>query len=203
MNKTKVSFYVFGDSHARFNMTNFSKDHYNFSVNSITMFRAGRDNELLGFSKDMISFDNTFIFFYGEIDARAHVHRQIMAGRVLEDIVEELTSNFMRTIKNNITSYKKIIIGSITPSLRRSDYEDTWGPITHEWPMIGTDIERVLYTKLLNASLKKKSNDLGFIFLDVFNDYSREDGTLQFEKSDGICHIKDNSLLLEKLDSLL
>jgi len=69
--------------------------------------------------------------------------------------------------------------------------------------MIGTDIERVLYTKLLNASLKKKSNDLGFIFLDVFNDYSREDGTLQFEKSDGICHIKDNSLLLEKLDSLL
>ena len=69
--------------------------------------------------------------------------------------------------------------------------------------MIGTDEERVLYTQLMNRSLKEKCIEEGFTFFNYYDDYARLDGTLKFELSDGICHIKDNSMLLEKLEKIL
>ena len=193
--------FVFGDSHANMNLRGFECN--NLYQNSITMHRIGRDGIIPNFNKSFNNSENTFIFFYGEVDCRCHIARQIALGRELPEIVEELTSKYFQTIKNNIKCYKKIIIGSIVPSLRRRDWEDDNGPITHEFPMIGTDEERVIYTKLMNKSLLEKCKEHNFIFLEFYSHYSRQDGTLNFELSDGVCHIKENKFIIDSLKLIL
>jgi hypothetical protein len=198
--------YIFGDSHANMNMNGvsvFDVPHHNMYQNSITMYRIGRDNVIPGFNTSINNNQNIFLFFYGEVDCRCHIARQIALGRELNEIVDELTTKYFQTIKNNITSYKSIIIGSVVPSLRRRDWEDDNGPITHEFPMIGTDEERVIYTKLVNKMMLEKCKEYGFIFFDFFDYYTREDGTLKFELSDGVCHIRDNVYIINSLKLLL
>ena len=192
---------VFGDSHGFKCMS--GVDCHNFSQNSITMHRIGRDKIIPGFNPNFNHVDNTFVFYYGEVDCRCHVFKQLALGRNLDDIIEELTTNFIETIKLNITAYKQIIIGSIVPPIKLEEYLLKNEPVTHEFPFLGTDQERVLYTQLMNKSLKDKCSKNEFTFLDLYNDYARTDGTLVYELSDGVCHIGDNSMILEKLRQVL
>lgn len=166
------------------------------------MHRVGRDNTIPGFHPSFNGSDNTFIFFYGEVDCRCHVARQLALDRKLDDIIEELTEKYINTIENNVRTYKKIIIGSVVPPLRRREWEDIHGPITHEFPFVGTDEERSLYTRKVNKLLREKIekiSDPRIVFFDFYDHYAREDGTLKYELSDGICHIKENGYVLEKL----
>lgn len=196
--------FIFGDSHANMIMKGFECGDifHNLYQNSVTMHRIGRDGIIPNFNNSFNG-ENTFIFFYGEVDCRCHIHKQIALGRELNEIIEELTSKYFQTIKNNIKCYKKIIIGSIVPSIRKYEYENVHGPVTHEFPFMGTDEERVLYTKLMNKSLFKKCKEYNFIFLDFYNYYSRPDGTLKYELSDGICHISENKYIIDSLKLLI
>lgn len=194
--------YVFGDSHARFNMNRFTIPHTNLCENSITMFRIGRDQHIINFSNTYNNSDNIFILFYGEVDCRCHIGKQILLGRELNEIVENLVSQYFNTIKNNITLYKQIIIGSITPPMCREKYESVYGPITHEFPFIGTDDERILYTQLMNNKIREYCNNYKYIFLDTYNYYS-DNGLLHFDKSDAICHIIDNKYIHDKIISYI
>jgi hypothetical protein len=195
--------YIFGDSHANFSMNGFDLPHVNLHQNSVTMHRIGRDNIIINFNSMYNIPYNTFILFYGEVDCRCHVGKQILLGRTLEDIVEELVGNYFRTIKNNMHTYNKIIISSITPPVSKLKYESIHGPIRHEFPFIGSDEERVLYTKTVNAKLKQYCEKYGYIFFDTYDYYSDNNGLLIFEKSDTNSHIKENTHILEKIRELL
>jgi hypothetical protein len=184
--------YIYGDSHGMFNMKNFDLPHTNISQPSITMYRIGRDNKIINFDTSHLGENNTYIFFYGEVDCRCHIGKQISLGCRLEDIIKELVSKYFKTIGNNIRVYRKIIICSITPPSSKNKYESIHGPITHEFPFIGTDEERVLYTK-----------EYGYIFLDIYEDYSDSNGLLIFKKSDTNVHINDNKLICEKVKLLI
>lgn len=195
--------FIFGDSHAQFNMKDFKVPHYNLCQYSITMHRVGRDNIIPNFYPIMDQNTSIFMFFYGEVDARCHIYKQIqLATRGLEEIVTELVEKYIQTIKNNIKN-GKVVVGSVTPSIRRREYEDVHGPVQHEFPFMGTDEERVLYTKMLNELLEKKCLENGFKFLNTFNYYARPDGTMKYELSDGICHIKQNGYILEMAEKLI
>lgn len=43
--------YLFGDSHASYSFKNLPLDHIDKHHASITMFRVGRDNEIINFNK--------------------------------------------------------------------------------------------------------------------------------------------------------
>lgn len=198
-----MSLYVFGDSHASFNMKNAPIEHINCYQNSITMHRIGRNEGIVNFNPNCNSADNVFLFFYGEVDCRCHIKRQIDLGRKLEDVVEELVSSYFKTISKNIVLYKKIIIGSITPPLCKEKYERQHGPITHDFPMVGTDAERSQFTILMNAKISEYCKKFGYDFLDVYDHYVDRDGLLIYEKSDTNCHITDNTYIHEQLKLLL
>lgn len=134
--------YIFGDSHANANMYDFDLPHTYLHQVAITMHRIGRDNNIINFDESYNREGNTFILFYGEIDCRCHIHKQLQQGRKLEDIVEELVSNYFKTISNNITKYKQIIIGSVTPPVCKLFHESKFGVITHEFPILGSNEER-------------------------------------------------------------
>lgn len=195
--------FVFGDSHAEFNMKGFPLQHHNLRQYSITMHRIGRDNQIINFINFFNNPQSTFLLFYGEVDCRCHIGKQIALGRKLDEIVEELVSNYFRTIKNNITKYKKIIIGSVTPPSRKDKYESIHGPITHAFPFVGTDEERALYTRLVNEKLKEYCEKYKYTFLDLSSYYTDTDGMMIFEKSDTNVHIRDNKYIHDKVIELM
>ena len=195
--------HIYGDSHARFNFKNLKIPNMNHNVNSITMFRIGRDNIIIGFDKNTIQKKDIIILSYGEIDCRCHIQKQINLGKNEDDIINELVHSYIRTIKHNTTNLDiKIIIIGVIPPTKQTDYEKIHGPILHEFPFVGTDDERVRYTKKVNTLLGELSDTYNFIYCNPYSFYTRPDGTLKHELSDTVVHIGDTSIFLEQFMDL-
>ena len=195
--------YIFGDSHALFSFKNLSICHENRQQHSVTMFRIGRDNHIINFNINLNNADNSFILCYGEVDCRCHVGKQIKLGRQEDDILRELVNSYFQTIKNNIKIYKNIYIIGVIPTVSQNEHEKIHGPITHEFPFVGTDAERIRYTHKINILLEDYALKNNFIYFNPYKYYTREDGILKRELSDNNCHLKDNSFFLEKFIQIL
>lgn len=190
--------YIFGDSHAFYSFKKLILPHIDLHLSSTTMFRVGRDNTIINFNKENIKKDDIIVLVYGEIDCRCHIQRQINLGRNEDEIIHELVSNYFNTIKNNTKELIiKIIIVGVIPPTKQSDYETLHGPITHEFPFVGTDEDRVRYTNKVNKKLEEMSVDNNYIYFNPYSYYTRQDGTLKFELSDNTVHLGDNSYFLE------
>jgi hypothetical protein len=195
--------HIYGDSHSKLNFRNLKLPNINHSVNSITMFRIGRDNIIIGFDKNTIQKKDIIIICYGEIDCRCHIQKQINLGKNEDDIINELVNSYIRTIKNNTNDLDiKIIIVGVIPPTKQTDYEKNYGPILHEFPFVGTDDERVRYTQKVNTLLEELSTMNNFIYFNPYSFYTRSDGTLKHELSDTIVHIQDTSVFLEQFMDL-
>ena len=195
--------FIFGDSHADFNFRNLDIPHHNLREYSRTMHRIGRDNIIINFNEKFNNKENIFIILYGEVDIRCHVKRQIDLGFDEFEVIDKLVENYFNTIKNNIKEYKKIIICSVTPPVNAKDHEKMFGIITHEFPILGTDEQRVLWTKYINTKLEEYCNKNNFSFLDVYEHYSTKEGLLNWELSDYNAHIQKNDFILTELKKLL
>ena len=192
--------FILGDSHARYNFANLSIPNLNLSENSITMHRIGRDNTIINFNSDYNSPDNIFILCYGEVDCRCHIARQIELGRNKYEICKSLVENYFNTIKNNIISYKSIIIVSVTPPTSKKLLTL---PDDFPFPLLGDDEERVDNTKIINSLLEEYCKIYGYTFLNIYNFYADYDGTLCFKYSDTVVHIQDNKYILETLSEII
>jgi hypothetical protein len=195
--------HVFGDSHGSFLLKGSDINYNNHSYPSVTMYRIGRDNIIINYNKSYESVNNIFVFEYGEVDCRCHVHRQKMLGRDVDEICSELVLKYFNTIKNNIKIYKKIIICAVVPPIQKHEYENIHGPITHEFPFVGTYDERVIYTNKINNLLKQHCIENNFIYFDPYDYYKNSNGTLNFSLSDNNIHIRDNRYIIEKFKEFL
>lgn len=192
--------YIYGDSHGLYNFRGLTTEHCNLSYPAITMFRIGRDKNIIGFQPEHLSESNTFILNYGEIDCRCHIGRQTEDFNI---VCHQLIDAFFTTISETITKYKQIIICGIVPSIRRHEYEDIHGPVTHAFPYVGSDDERSRNSLKMNELIVASCVKYGYIYIDLFEDYARSDNTLKFELSDQICHIKENKKILDKLSKII
>ena len=166
------------------------------------MFRIGRDNMIINFDNHEKDKDSIIVMCYGEIDCRCHIQRQINIGKKEDEIIIELVNNYFRTIKNNVKLCKQIIIVGVISPTNKTEYENLNGPITHEFPFVGSDEDRVRYTLKLNRLLEKKCMENNYIYFNPYDYYTRTDGTLKYEYSDKTVHLKDNVFFLEKFIEL-
>jgi hypothetical protein len=194
--------YIYGDSHAHACFKKINIPYTDYHQNAITMFRIGRDNKIINFNNNEHDINSVICFVYGEIDCRCHIQRQINLGKNEDLIINELVQNYFNTLKNNIYNHKKVIIVGIIPPTRQIDYESVHGPITHAFPFVGTDEERVRYTTKANVLIEKLCYSNGYIYFNPYEYYTRDDGTLKFELSDNNVHIGDNTVVLEKFMDL-
>jgi len=193
--------FIYGDSHAKFSFQNLYCN--NYQEHSITMHRIGRDNKIINFYNIMHNSNSVIILCYGEVDCRCHIHRQIQLGRREDEIISELVNGYFNTLKNNIIIYQKIIVCAIIPPMNKSKFEAIHGPITHEFPMLGTDDERVRFTQKMNMLIQQKCVEYDYIFFDPYENYTDNEGCLKYELSDTICHIKNNEFILENIKKIL
>jgi lipopolysaccharide biosynthesis glycosyltransferase len=197
---------IYGDSHAALSLKNLQMDHRNLFQFSRTMFRIGRDNQIINFKPDHASKDRIFCLAYGEVDVRGHIGRQVGYGRHHETVCKELVNAYFKTIELNITQYKAIIIIAISPPTAMKDHEPcnihteaAGGPI----PFVGTDRDRIIYRKRINELLEEGCSKFGYIFFNPYGPYTREDGTLKYELSDKCIHIGENTFILNEFKKLI
>jgi len=194
--------YLFGDSHAMFSFRNLPLEHTDLHCSSITMFRIGRDKQIIHFNKDNLKIGDIVVLSYGEVDCRCHIQRQINLGNHEDVVIQELVDNYFDTIKKNIVIDVKVVIVGIIPPTKQYDYEKINGPIQHEFPFVGSDEDRVRFTRKVNNYMNEEANKYGYIFFNPYSFYTREDGTLKYELSDTIVHIRNNSFFLNKFIEL-
>lgn len=166
----------------------------------ITMHRVGRDGlSFLNLLDHGVLDEQVVIFAFGEIDVRFHILKQRdIYKRDLEEILDTLTENYFATILTNKNLYKNLfcIVYSITPPLES---------LKNLLPHFGLIEERVEITKQFNKKLEEKCKEVGIAFLDVFDDYSNADGTLNIALSDNNVHINNDCYqpIYNKLKTIL
>lgn len=64
-----------------------------------------------------------------------------------------------------------------------------------DYPFLGTDQERLNYVLYFNKKLKEYCDYNNFLFFDVYDKYSDNDGFLIPEYSDGHVHIKNSKFI--------
>jgi len=182
--------HIYGDSHADFSFRDLNMAHQNHRLYSITMHRIGRDRIIPNFDPRRHTPNDILCFVYGEIDCRCHIQRQIDAGRDEDQIIQELVTKYVATVRNvlSITGARAILLGVIPPT-EQAEYERLNGPITHEFPFVGTDADRVRYTRKVNALLSQLSSSNEYTYLYPYGKYERENGTLKYEYSDNLVHL--------------
>ncbi len=202
-----MTIHIFGDSHGNFNFKNIKynnvKNHYQ---NSITMHRVGRDGQnFINFNLQNIINNDIVIYQFGEIDCRCHIGKQLLLSRELDIIINELIDNYILSIKNNIDKLTNIhiIVCCIPPPMNQQYYESIHGPITHNFPFVGTNDERIKYTKLVNEKLEIYCNQNNFYFLNYYDHYENSDKLLKIDLSDNCCHIQQNQHVLEELYKII
>lgn len=192
--------YIFGDSHAAFNFKGLRIPHVILNENSVTMHRIGRDSQIIHYNQKYSNPENIFVFTYGEVDCRCHIGRQVLLGRNFEEICSTLVESYINTIKKEIRVFKQVILLPIVPPM--SDKYCTV-PKDFIYPMIGNDSERINSTVYINSLLKDACQKNGYLFLDFYDHYTDEYGTLRFDDSDKIVHIAKNEYINTVLIDLL
>ena len=196
--------YIYGDSHAEFSFKNLQIPHQNKREYSITMFRIGRDGIILNCDVNQVNNKNNIaLIVYGEIDCRCHIQRQIDLGFNEDDIINNLVTSYFKTIHANLNNLQYCIVAGIIPQLERNDFESIHGPITHQFPFVGEDVDRVRFTNKMNALIKSQCHTYGYIYFYPYDYYTRDNGCLKYELSDKIGHIGDNSHILNEFSILL
>ena len=194
--------FFYGDSHAYHSFKDLSLPHGNYFQSNITMFRVGRDKSIPNWTPSHHDAESVICISYGEIDCRCHIQRQVDAGREEEVVIREVVDAYMDSIRHNLREYKAVIVVGVIPPTRRYDYESQHGPITHEFPFVGTDEDRVRYTTRMNQRLNERCQLEGFLYFQPYSYYTREDGTLRYELSDQTVHIGNNEVIREEFRRL-
>ena len=195
--------YIYGDSHAYFSFKNLNIPHIDKHNSSITMFRIGRDNHIINLNNNQHTDNDIIVLCYGEVDCRCHIQKQINLGNNEDDIIFNLVNKYFTTISSNIKIYKYIIIVGIIPPTEENTYYKIHGPITHEFPFVGTDTDRVRFTLKANNLIKKYCTKYEYIYFNPYDYYTQENGCLKPEFSDTIVHIGNNMYFLDQFNYLI
>lgn len=189
--------YLYGDSHARSSFKGLTIPHDCRSEPSVTMHRIGRDKGIVNWTP--CAPNDTVVLSYGEVDCRGHIGKQIDLGRDEDEVISELTSPYVDTIRSVVSC--RVVVVAVIPPTTRAEYEAE-NP-DGGFPFVSSDADRVRYTAKVNASLAAHCKRLGFVFFDPYGPYTREDGCLRRELSDGNVHVGDTRHVLSQFSSAL
>ena len=183
-----------GDSHCKFTFSGIAKDA--IYLPGVTMHRAGRDGPWLSQQVEDLSDEYLYIFCFGEIDVRCHIHLQITErGRDEAEVIKSLVDGYMAALEH--CKHPRIGVLAVVPPC--NFLEPMHNP---EFPFRGTHEERLRYTRSVNAALRTSCESRGYVFVDVTEHYSDDQGFLRRDRSDGCVHVGDTTWVRSTLNSI-
>lgn len=182
---------VIGDSHAACSFRDIPnvKIHY---IGPVTLKRVGvlEDEFVSNIVKSLnLTPDDVLLFVFGEIDIRCYVkinleHRKSIT---LEYLLLDWVESYANHISVMPTNGARLGIMSVAPPATFESAQSL------EWPVSGTDEERVIYTKKINELLQSECIKRNWIYLDVYSKYADEKGMLPLHNIFRSVHINDTS----------
>lgn len=200
--KNNTNLYIYGDSHAYLSFNNLTIPHLQLFQYAVTMNRIARDKAIVNFHPAHLSSENIYCLVYGEVDVRCHIGKQVRLGRREMDICRSLVDGYFETIQGQLTTYKAIIIVGILCPTDPIDHTHENAHPAGPLPFVGTNEERIRYTKTMNTLLEEGCLKYGYIYFNPYEFYTREDGCLKYELSDGCIHLGTNHHFLDEFTSL-
>lgn len=181
--------YALGDSHS--GTLHPWCDAINFGAETIHTLTTGKiDGHFRLFLEDKsLSKDGLWIFCFGEIDIRCHVHKQIHhKGRNEDEVLTKLVNDYLTKIN---TLHHDIAVMSIVPPCYYEDrkHEVDSDPASLIYQIVGSDADRSRWTQKLNDFMESECVRLGIPYLDIHGLYKDEKGMLPIDISDGNVHI--------------
>lgn len=150
--------------------------------------------------RNELSRDWKWVFGFGEIDIRCHVHKQIHTHNRQEDeVISTLVTKYIDRI---ITLHNNLAVMSVVPPINVDSNEFSKDIKNSQWPFIGTSEDRSRYTSKMNKLLAERCNKENILFIDIYNLYKNKDGFLPKKYSDDNVHIQDRSLVAPYLQQL-
>lgn len=139
-------------------------------------------------------------FCFGEIDCRCHVSKYAATGTDadIREVVDTLVAGYMRAI-HSVTSKVpgiRVMVLSITPTVPQ--HVPSPGFV-----FVGTEAQRRAATKAFNAALAVQTQIYGYDFVDIHDKVCGPDGNLVPSLSDGNCHLRDTTALVQALQAIL
>lgn len=183
--------FAIGDSHATYCFREI-REAIVKSVGSYTMHKVGRDQ--LQF-KELMTPGCMVFFFFGEIDVRVHIYKQIQLGRNEDEIIETLISKYTEAIDKQKYNDVIPVIVSIVPPKRTNPDQMNYG----------TNKDRSRYCLKLNTLLEKSCILNNIDFLNIYDRYKDEEGLIRTElsdKEDGF-HIGKSEMVIDEFHKFL
>jgi hypothetical protein len=164
-------------------------------VGPITMYRFGRDKDIIDLLKFPLKFDgkiyyrcvpkeSIIVFTSGDVDIRVHIKKQINKGRDKVEIIDTLVKNYIEFLIIQRNKGYKIVVYAVRPMLH-------YNPLYHNnvnfWQ--GTTNEHKEYRKLLNSKLENLCKINNFVFFNPHKFYEDEYGLLDRAKTTDEIHI--------------
>lgn len=196
--------HIYGDSHAKFSFAGLNLPYVDHHASSVTMHRIGRDRIIVNFNPAHHRPNDIMCFVYGEVDCRCHIQRQINAGRKENDVIQEIVHKYFLAISSNKTDPShKVVVVAVIPPTSQMDYERINGPITHQYPFVGSDSDRCRFRRKMNIIIEYLCGHYGYLYTNPYTSYEREDGMLKFELSDTNVHLRDTAAFLLKFEDAI
>jgi len=155
-----------------------------------------KDDNFIG--EDINDESVLIIYCLGEIDIRCNWEKQINEYKADENkFIENLVNEAFVTA---LSIRKPFGFISIPPAVDKQHIIET--DATKEYPVRGSNEDRVRWVKKLNFYLEKKCLENNCVFLNIWEYYADENGLLIHELSDGNVHIKEGKYVREEIDKL-
>lgn len=198
-----MTIHTIGDSHCQFGWPSVQQKIITHRIGPTLCYSFGKDPigrcpiQTMGIQKG-----DTVIFCLGEIDCRCHIHKYVQQGVYYINIIEEIVESYFRAISFLIDflglSLKQVGVYNAVPPVVKGTV-----PENPDYPYLGSDQDRLLYTRFFNYKCREKCLEYGYVFFDVYEKYADDDGFLKQDLSDGNVHIRDDRYIAEFITNQL
>ena len=180
-----MAIYTIGDSHS---FSGWPQGTNTNHIGPALCYNFGRENlKKCDIRNINLKDGDSVIFCFGEIDCRCHVYKHVDEYTSYESVIDDIVDSYMAAININLAVIQtkiKACVYNVVPPVRKSNTGEN-----PEYPFLGTDEERKSYVLHFNKRLKSKCEEHGFIFFDIYDFYTDENGFLRKDMSDGSVHI--------------
>jgi len=198
-----MTLYTFGDSHgggypdhgwSKILLDNISISIHWIGPHTCASFGVNKLS-ILDISKFGVTDGDIVCFSFGEIDVRS-------VDKVKDnyrEFIDAIVLRYFKAIQLNVSQFNglSIIVQCVTPVAERTDVFD------ENWPALGTDEERKIYTEYINSQYKTMCSEYRYYFLDYYKEYCNRDGFLDITLSDGHAHISEPKFIKLRLMEIL
>lgn len=143
-----------------------------------------------------INHDDSIIFCFGELDCRSYIQKNISELINYEQVINYIIINYFNyisfSIKHSLINFKKICVFNVVHPVEKNNTFDE-----PNYPFLGTDEERKSYVLYFNTKIKEYCEKNNYVFFDVYDKYTDENGYLKKDLSDKGVHIKNGIYINE------